>query len=263
MLRNGVSGDWIGSFIGHKGAVWEATLDSKGNLCATASGDFSAGLWDAITGARLATYGHKHIVKTVSFSPSSTHLATGGHEGILRVYDLANNNYTKDSPVYTMKLAAKANITKSVWLSDEVILTGDSAGNLTFWEVASGSAIRTLAVAGSVMDMEVSANLGIVTVSAGTTISFISLTNYGVIKAVECPTGQHFRDEGGTTLHPDGSKFVSGGGDLWVRVFDFSTGECIETNKGHHGPIRCVRYSPEGESYASGSEDGTIRLWRS
>ena len=42
-------------------------------------------------------------------------------------------------------------------------------------------------------------------------------------------------------------------------MYDFKTGEEKEVYKGHHGPIHCVSYSPDGQLYATGSEDGTVR----
>lgn len=58
-------------------------------------------------------------------------------------------------------------------------------------------------------------------------------------------------------------KFVCGGEDMWVHLHDCANGgEIGEPGKGHHGPVHCVRFAPDGKSYSSGSEDGTIRIWQ-
>ena len=88
------------------------------------------------------------------------------------------------------------------------------------------------------MDMELSAlnGGGVLTACAGQEVTFLDAASLAPIKAHRTP--MHFREEGGASLHPQGGRFIAGGSDLWVRVFDFATGQELECHKGHHGPVR-------------------------
>ena len=49
---------------------------------------------------------------------------------------------------------------------------------------------------------------------------------------------------------------------MWVRLHDMEDARELECNKGHHGPVHTIRFGPQGKEYATGSEDGTIRIWQ-
>jgi serine-threonine kinase receptor-associated protein len=94
MLRDGMTGDWIGTFQGHKGAVWSARLSSDSERAVTGSADFSAKVWDTKTGQELHSFNHNHIVRSADFNKDGTRILTGGKEKKLRIFDL----YRPDAP---------------------------------------------------------------------------------------------------------------------------------------------------------------------
>ena len=332
MVRNGTTGDWMGSLVGHKGAVWCCRMDrATCSFIATASGDFSCRIYDAITGTCLFTFTDaKHILKTCDFNPiSTTLLATAGHEGIVRIYDLveqerrffskvpgeANQNVKpyeiRVQPLSDSTSTAKITIGKLNWYNDSIFLIGCSDGTVRFYNVPTNhnendndsvaplqvisttdfvknNQAQTTTVNCEIRDMEVqqitpppttttTAPYLALSIAAGKTIFIFDITD---LQNVQCKvqhtlTKINFYNEGGLSLHPTGTKFIVGGSDLYVYLYQISDDHHppndtavatvvteMDCYKGHHGPIRCLRYSPSGTTFASGSEDGTIRLWQ-
>ncbi|KAK4410587.1 Serine-threonine kinase receptor-associated protein [Sesamum angolense] len=245
--------DW--NLSGHKGAVWSCCLDKHALRAASASADFSAKLWDALTGDVLHSFEHKHIVRACAFSEDTHLLLTGGMEKVLRIFDLNR----PDAPPREIE-KSPGSVRTLAWLhSDQTILGScTDMGGVRLWDVRTGTIVRTLETKSSVTSAEVSQDGRYITTADGSTVKFWDANHFGLVKSYDMPCIME-----SASLEPKfGNKFIAGGEDMWVHVFDFHTGAEIGCNKGHHGPVHCVRFSPGGESYASGSEDGTIRIWQ-
>lgn len=107
----------------------------------------SARVWDAITGAELEHFPHKHIVRTVEFAPDSRRFVSGGNEGKLRVYDLMEPS----APPMTMDLPKSGTtFSKAVWDQSDPqrVLTGSSDGKVRAWDLRARKETQVAEVQG-------------------------------------------------------------------------------------------------------------------
>uniref|UniRef100_A9U647 Predicted protein n=1 Tax=Physcomitrium patens TaxID=3218 RepID=A9U647_PHYPA len=202
MLRNAETGDWIGTFDGHKGAVWAACLDTPTLRCATTSADLARKrVWDALTEDELHSFEHKHVVRTCAFSEvfllPCIQLYCFNDPALH--FSIVSTSIRPDAPPTLLESFPKTPIWVAVWNhTDQTIL--NSSDNVEG-------------------------------------VSFGLVKSYTMRRPVES-----------ASLFPAWSKFIVGGNDMWVRLFDFDTGDEIECNKGHHSLVHCVRFSPGSES---------------
>ncbi|KAJ3293938.1 hypothetical protein HK104_004094 [Borealophlyctis nickersoniae] len=255
ILRRGNTGDWVGSFQGHKGAVWSARLSRDATISVTGSADFTAKVWNNLTGQPTVTLEHGHVVRVVDISEDGRYVLTGGLEKKIRIFDLQSTSAT--TAIRTLE--GSENDVKAALLDGEhgLVFCGDGK-TLRVWDLRTSSQATTRDFDADITSLRFSWDKKFIVITAGKTVYFFDAVTAALVKQFETSIAVS-----SASLHPSGSKFVCGGTtDFWVRTYDWATGTEQELYKGHHGPIHCVSYSPDGHLYATGSEDGTVRLWQ-
>jgi serine-threonine kinase receptor-associated protein len=228
----------------------------------------SSKVWDTHTGEALHTLTHNHIVRAVAFPNQARPqiVATGGMEKKLRIFDLSDNASSDAAPPsYEIGAGVHGGTIKSiVWGSDpNILITAAEDKKVRWWDLRQQQTIGEHAVEGVVgtCELDNTSSDGVLSVAAGKSVYFFdSKSPASLIKSIKTPY-----DIASVALHSGQRKFVTGGSsqnDTWVRVWDFDEEKELETNKGHHGPIWSASFSPDGKLYATGSEDGTVKLWK-
>ena len=289
MLRDGVTGDWIGTFIGHKGAVWSSRLSNDATLATTGSADFTAKVWDPQTGECLTTIEHNHIVKAVAFplQPNPTCVATGGLEKKLRVFDLTRiTGSSQQTSANGVKVPIKATGADSIevgqgahtgaiksvnWMSDyQIIVTASEDSTLRWWDLRTPQQpIRTFQTPKPILSCELNTyqpyasttlvSPGMLSVAAGPNCYFFDGGKPGTL--IDEMSFDH--EVASVAINTQTGRVVTGGvKETWARVWDLASKTELEIQKGHHGPIWTISFSPDGKVYATGSEDGTVKLWK-
>lgn len=253
-LRNGQTGDWVGTFEGHKGAVWMSSFNKDATRLMTASGDYSSKLWNALDGTDLCTWTHPHCVKSVDWFDQNgvSHALTGCMDKKIRLYDINN---PQNEPVTTIEGHSAA--IKTVLFeknSADIAISAASDNTVKRWDLRSGQCTNVYE-APDLNSLEYSkANdfLVVASKNAVTLLSPIDLSmgmQYPFLEEVEC-----------AAMAPNGQLFALGS-KLKVKEFERSSGNELQVHRGHHGPVFTIRYSPDSLTYASGSEDGMVRIW--
>jgi len=176
-----------------------------------------------------------------------------------RIFDINRPDAPPDFLEDTSGLAHEGTVKSVIWVAENLGVTAGEDGNIKWWDMRSRSVVEKVIYPTAVTSMELSPEIGRLVVTSGKTVAFISAVPN--ILPMHMVTLSY--SPSSASIHPIlQDRFVTGSlTDEWVRVHTMDGGE-REILKGHHGPVHCIEFSPDGELYASGSEDGTIRLWQ-
>jgi DNA-binding SARP family transcriptional activator len=268
-----------------------------GDAVAIVGGDGSVGVWDLTTGARRlvlpspgpscnTSYGGSLVgggvfgcpdVFTVDLSDDASLLAFGDGEGRAHVWDLrSEKKIIGVTPEARSLLAGQSGVAPAVALSRDgrLLATGGTFGTIRLWDIEMGQMLWSTATGPKVLDLMFSPN--------GTRLFFFSTSppfnaiDVGTGRTLTSPRDGLWRAIGAAGPQGPEGFAISSDVDLAaaiedrdVRLVRREDSQDLDPRswgadtllEGHTQRIEAVAFSEDGGRLATGSLDGTVRVW--
>jgi WD40 repeat protein/serine/threonine protein kinase len=250
-LRLGIAGGMAGLFLLF--VLWLLFRDTRQMLDRLDAKDVSAadrsvagqieGLVGVVGDQRLR---HWARTRSLAYTADGKLLATGGDDGVIRLWDPATGVQQRVFPHSTV-------IYRIILLPDGRVGTTDNWGNLKTWNLASGKDApfpvgRLLGMSGDYI------------ATSGNNASHVRVWNANGQERATF-TG-HSRGVATVAFSPDAQLAASGGDDQIVHVWETATGKPRFSLRGHTGSIQHLAFRAAGKQLISHDHNGAVKSWQ-
>ncbi|KAJ3106459.1 hypothetical protein HDU97_006245 [Phlyctochytrium planicorne] len=253
------SADCKGVLEGHSSRIWDVASSRSGSFVSSASADGTVKVWDLNT-AKFPCVGTLSgatgDVYSVMFHPGGEHLATGGYDKLVRLYDIERGIVIKTFSGH------QGAVTRTVFSPlGNLIVSGSKDNTIKFWDIVSGLCIKTISShLGEVTSVEMSSN--------GTQLLSSSKDNSNRLWDVRSARPiRRFKGHQNTSRNFIRAGFatdalvVGGSENGVVYVWDADRGTLLTRLRGHSGIVYATAWNSRQSLLCSCSDDRTLKTW--
>ncbi|ROV92351.1 hypothetical protein VMCG_09147 [Cytospora schulzeri] len=275
------NGERVGTYHGHQGAIWTVDVDPTSTMIASGSADNTIKLWEVKTGKCLMTWDFPTAVKRVEFNEDGTKLLgvtekRMGHLGTIVVLDVNTTDVNAEqNPEKVMTIVcddSKATVAGWSYMS-KYIIAGHEDGSVSQFDGKTGDMVYKInphELGLQVTDLQWSPDRTyFITASKDKTARLISARDLELLKTFVADTPlnsaaitpkKDYVLLGGGQAAMDVTTTAARQGKFEARFYHKIFEEEVGRVRGHFGPLNTVAADPTGKGYASGGEDGYVRV---
>lgn len=247
-----------------KDYVWGSALSPDRKLAVTAGADATAIVWDAMSGKRVKVLSHPTGVRAVAFDRSSTWIATGSEDGVIRIWDLEPQSVPSDVARHPSSIASIA-----LAIDHRLALTASGDGTVKLWDVSDWKQWReieaNLSIAPDALKhAAITGDARFVTIGGTSSIRIVDRAKSSSTWRLDA----HHDAVWSTAISPDGKHLISGSADRTSRIWRNGTWLDPATRRReprllatHLLAVNAVAFSPDSRRAVTASSDKTIEFW--